>query len=220
MALINEGGKLLLRDGKLGTGQGCCCGGPCNPSTCPTGTECTPPCVCQNGECKPACDPQECPTGTECTPPCVCQNGECKPACDPQECPNGTECTPPCVCVDGQCVPGCSGPCDEENPCPDGCVCFQGTCLPACDSGGNGCPEGYLCCPQLVDVVNNSAVILNVCLPLGGPEGQCCFNFGANCNPDSKTFAECFCTHPQPYNNETIWIEGLSCDDACGNPFP
>ena len=27
MALINQGGKLLLRDGKLGTGQGCCCGG-------------------------------------------------------------------------------------------------------------------------------------------------------------------------------------------------
>ena len=25
MALINQGGKLLLRDGKLGTGQACCC---------------------------------------------------------------------------------------------------------------------------------------------------------------------------------------------------
>ena len=27
MALINQGGKLLLRDGALGTGQACCCGG-------------------------------------------------------------------------------------------------------------------------------------------------------------------------------------------------
>lgn len=52
MALINEGGKLLLRDGKLGTGQGCCCGG-CNPSSCPNGTECTPPCVCVDGFCCP-----------------------------------------------------------------------------------------------------------------------------------------------------------------------
>ena len=26
MALINQGGKLLLRDGALGAGQGCCCG--------------------------------------------------------------------------------------------------------------------------------------------------------------------------------------------------
>lgn len=30
MALTNQGGKLLLRNGKLGTGQACCCGGACD----------------------------------------------------------------------------------------------------------------------------------------------------------------------------------------------
>ncbi len=120
------------------------------------------------------------------------------------------------------CCNKCSGPCDEENPCGEGCTCIQGQCFPNCALVGNGCPEGYECCSQLVGVVNNTAVLANVCLPvyLDGPEGQCCFNFGANCNPASRTFADCFCTHPYPYNNETVWIAGLSCDDPCGNPFP
>jgi hypothetical protein len=31
MALVNQGGKLLLKNGKLATGQECCCGEPCDP---------------------------------------------------------------------------------------------------------------------------------------------------------------------------------------------
>ena len=121
------------------------------------------------------------------------------------------------------CCNKCSGPCDGENPCPEGCVCFQGRCLPACVGGGKTCPEGWFCCSQLVNIQNNGAVYLDVCLPLLIPdqeEGQCCFNYGAACNPDAKTFAECFCTHPYPYNNEVVWTAGASCDDPCGNPFP
>jgi hypothetical protein len=49
MALINQGGKLLLRDGKLGTGQACCCNkcsGPCDGEN-----PCPPGCVCVDGQC-------------------------------------------------------------------------------------------------------------------------------------------------------------------------
>jgi hypothetical protein len=44
-----QGGKLVLRDGKVGTEQACCCEkceGPCD-----TNEECSPGCKCQDGEC-------------------------------------------------------------------------------------------------------------------------------------------------------------------------
>lgn len=79
MALTVQNGSLVVRDGKLGTGQGCCCGGgggsgPCNPSTCPNGTQCTPPCVCVDGQCVSG--------GACCLPSGGCQGGLSQEACE------------------------------------------------------------------------------------------------------------------------------------------
>jgi hypothetical protein len=58
MALINQGGKLLLQNGALASGAGCCCSkcsGPCDAeSPCPEG------CVCVDGECVPNCNSEPC----------------------------------------------------------------------------------------------------------------------------------------------------------------
>jgi hypothetical protein len=83
MGLINQGGKLLLQNGALASGSGCCCG-QCNPATCPTGTECQPPCVCVNGQCvSPPCS-GPCDKYNKCVLGCGCNTssptsygGEC-----------------------------------------------------------------------------------------------------------------------------------------------
>ena len=67
-----QGGKLLVDGGKLASGAGCCCG-QCNPATCPTGTECQPPCVCVDGQCVDG-------GGAGCSGPCYA-NGDCSEGC-------------------------------------------------------------------------------------------------------------------------------------------
>lgn len=51
MAIVRSGGKIVSKDGKLGTGQACCCKkceGPCDEENpCPEG------CVCVDGQCVP-----------------------------------------------------------------------------------------------------------------------------------------------------------------------
>jgi hypothetical protein len=52
MALVNQGGSLLLRNGALASGAGCCCSkcsGPCDEEN-----PCGEGCVCVDGECVPA----------------------------------------------------------------------------------------------------------------------------------------------------------------------
>lgn len=93
MALTVQNGSLVVRDGKLGTGQGCCCGGgPCNPSTCPNGTQCTPPCVCVDGQCVPE-------TGACCLP----ETESCE--VDRGPCPEDLDCGPGRYCNEvGRCL--------------------------------------------------------------------------------------------------------------------
>jgi hypothetical protein len=75
-----QDGKLVLRDGVIGTEQACCCKkceGPCDEENpCPEG------CICCNGECV-----EEIPEG-ECCGPCDEEN----------PCPEG------CACLGGECV--------------------------------------------------------------------------------------------------------------------
>jgi hypothetical protein len=75
MTLITlQDGKLVLRDGKVGTEQECCCKKCESDEDCPEG-EC-----CVDGECGP------------------CEE-ECSGPCDGNE-----DCEPGCECVDGECV--------------------------------------------------------------------------------------------------------------------
>jgi hypothetical protein len=146
MALINQGGKLLLQNGALASGAACCCNkcsGPCDSENpCPEG------CACVDGEC----------VTSPCSGPCGCQeqdfacsviffdteeeaNQFCQdpakifrncdiydPAVNPLpdqgerwgvdycECTAPSACPEGCACVDGECVQG-TGAC---------CVCTDG----------------------------------------------------------------------------------------------
>lgn len=107
MAIINQGGKLLLQNGALASGAGCCCGGP-------TGV------CCVNGTCDPSYTTQEaceeCETVYECTeylfledPQQACpegwigSGGFCYRVTNPESC---GECA-------GDCFPQEVGPCGE-----------------------------------------------------------------------------------------------------------
>ena len=74
MALVNQGGSLLLQNGALATGQACCCekcSGPC-----PTGvSECAPGCGCKDSKCVPCSGP--CDESNPCPEGCSCVDGEC-----------------------------------------------------------------------------------------------------------------------------------------------
>jgi hypothetical protein len=140
MALINQGGKLLLQNGALASGAACCCNkcsGPCDSENpCPEG------CACVDGEC----------VTSPCSGPCGCQeqdfacsviffdteeeaNQFCQdpakifrncdiydPAVNPLpdqgerwgvdycECTAPSACPEGCACVDGECVE-CQGIC-------------------------------------------------------------------------------------------------------------
>jgi len=78
MALINQGGALLLQGGALASGAACCCGKCSGP--CPNGVaDCATGCGCSSGQCVPcqgACDEENpCPEG------CYCCNGQCIGGC-------------------------------------------------------------------------------------------------------------------------------------------
>jgi hypothetical protein len=113
-----QDGKILLRDGAIGTEQSCCCKkceGPCDAeNACPEG------CECVNGRCV-----------TECSGPCDAEN----------PCPEG------CRCFDGECVPECSGPCDGDDSCPEGCECVGGECSgdvpPLASNCRDCCPDWF-----------------------------------------------------------------------------
>lgn len=64
MALINEGGKLLLQNGALASGAGCCCGGCSGP--CDEESPCAEGCECVDGQCV---EGARC-----CLPSCTCTN--------------------------------------------------------------------------------------------------------------------------------------------------
>ena len=132
MTLASNNGKLILRDGKLGTGEACCCGGCSGP--CPAGvSECAPGCGCKDSQCVP------------CSGPCDGEN----------PCPEG------CVCVDGECVPadctgvivgaysGCQCWHAPENNAPgeDAAIaCAQSACdqFWTPEYSQYACPEGYV----------------------------------------------------------------------------
>lgn len=78
MALVNQGGSLLLRNGALATGAACCCSKCSGP--CPTGvSECAPGCGCKDSQCVPCSGP--CDGENPCPEGCVCVNGECVSGC-------------------------------------------------------------------------------------------------------------------------------------------
>jgi hypothetical protein len=157
MALINEGGKLLIQNGALASGAGCCCGGgPCDPATCPNGTECQPPCVCVDGECVQA--PGACCINGSCDLSYAtqeeCESCETVNQCyeylyleDPEQpCPEGwqggggwcSRSTTPESCGDcqGECYPQQIGPCGKWIP--DSTSCDES---PQCD----GVDVIYIC---------------------------------------------------------------------------
>jgi hypothetical protein len=65
MALTVQDGKLVLRDGAIGTEQACCCKkceGPCEDNE-----DCAPGCACVDGECAQSCVlDADCPEGQVC----------------------------------------------------------------------------------------------------------------------------------------------------------
>jgi hypothetical protein len=120
---------------------------------------------------------------------------------------------------DACCEEPCSGPCDEENPCPEGCVCVDGECAQVCVVGEVACPEGFVCCQQLIEITQeNVAVYEFACFDLfAGPIGKCCYNFGNNCVETTR--GDCFCSFDGLRGVEVFWTEGL-CADGCANPLP
>jgi len=73
MTLITlQDGKVVLREGKVGTEQACCCGeeekcsGPCDDSE-----DCDPECFCEDGECV------ECRSSEDCDEGLACCDGKC-----------------------------------------------------------------------------------------------------------------------------------------------
>jgi hypothetical protein len=161
MALINEGGKLLLQNGALANGAGCCCG-QCDPATCPTGTECQPPCVCVNGNCvrcSGPCDGENpCPEGCACdncfncvpVPYVGCFNTAVTNPDAPGEpffpCSSDADCSPGCFCVYDLVIhlsnggtldnffPSTCVPvdiCSQCDPETEYCVDYDGTCFQA-----------------------------------------------------------------------------------------
>jgi hypothetical protein len=157
-----QDGKILLRDGAIGTGQACCCG---EPPECESDEDCPEGECCVDGQCGPC----PCESDEDCPESECCNDGECGPCeeecsgpCDEENpCPEG------CICCNGECVEEipegeCCGPCDEENPCPEGCACVDGECeteAACCDAleslcleftdiecaDSNECPDGYTC---------------------------------------------------------------------------
>ena len=67
MSLTVQDGRLVVRNGALGTTQACCCGGCSGP--CESNGDCAPGCVCVDGECvTDACEPgYECIGTADCT---------------------------------------------------------------------------------------------------------------------------------------------------------
>jgi len=117
------------------------------------------------------------------------------------------------------CCKKCEGPCDEENPCPEGCLCVDGECAQVCVVGEVACPEGFVCCQQLIEITQeNVAVYEFACFDLfAGPIGKCCYNFGNNCVETTR--GDCFCSFDGLRGVEVFWTEGL-CVDGCSNPLP
>ena len=103
MGLTLYNGKLLLRDGKLGTGQGCCCGG---------GACCLPDGTCTSGGTQEECE--ACETVNTCTEYLFLEDPD-------QPCPEGWQggggfcqrTTNPASCEEcaGDCWPQQQGPC-------------------------------------------------------------------------------------------------------------
>ena len=80
MALINQGGKLLLKNGALAGGTACCCGKCSGP--CPTGvTDCPVGCGCSSGQCVECASQAYCRPGMygfgTCPPGCCCLGNKC-----------------------------------------------------------------------------------------------------------------------------------------------
>ena len=88
MALVSQGGSLLLRNGALATGAACCC------------NKCSGP--CPNGV-------------SECAPGCGCKDSQCVPCSGP--CDEENPCPEECSCIDGNCGPKRPGACCVENEC-------------------------------------------------------------------------------------------------------
>jgi hypothetical protein len=118
MALINQGGKLLLQNGALASGEACCCGG---------GTCCLPDGTCGSGLTQAQCE--ACETTITCFeetyPPCTYaeqdENGQC---------PEGF------VAIGGGCL--------QCEPCPEGWsgsdgYCYRVTNPATCDDCAGSC---------------------------------------------------------------------------------
>jgi hypothetical protein len=237
MALINQGGKLLLRDGALGTGQGCCCGGGCN----------TASSFCfRNGSRDASKTTQaEC---EECSQVNVCQEYQFlenpEATCPDGWTPDGwggcSRVTNPANCAD------CPGWCDQQNvgscgawvegTIPQFCECGQAS---ACEEN---CPGGiawanadyeagaqcdYACCNGCCyphAVIGPGAcwyTQLNECHDdlgdFGAPPGTPLFAVHCHCSPlpDVNANVGCFTT-------THIFVPGGSCDDGnpAENPLP
>jgi hypothetical protein len=147
MALVNQGGSLLLRNGALATGQACCCNrcfGPCDgENPCPEGCECVDgQCVAESGDCATnGCPPPEI-SGDEATVFC-CGKFFFNPDWPPEE-----------QFQKGECFPGyntayfcLANECSLEDylafNCPDGVRAGLWIDTPCGDNGG--CPDGSRC---------------------------------------------------------------------------
>jgi hypothetical protein len=121
MTLITfEDGKVVFRDGAVGTEQACCC----TPSECEDDEDC--PLACPPGKVEVECFGQRFCFEQDCIDfsggdPCFGVGGPCGPfggnPADTQQC-----------CVDGECG---SCPCESDEDCPENECCVDGQCGPA-----------------------------------------------------------------------------------------
>lgn len=204
MAIVRSGGNIVSKDGKLGTGNGCCCGGPCNPSTCPNGTECAPPCVCVDGQCAPSgCCCVNGVQAPEHTTKAACEQCEEVNTCteyQPQDCNYvPQDCTYADQDENGQCPEGFTqtpwGSCEQCDPCPEGYTPdpFFGGCT-QCDPCPEGwTPDGFGGCSR-VTTVGNCEACQGTCeyVETLGP----CGSFAADCQQAGCTYDCCYCDKP------------------------
>jgi hypothetical protein len=142
MALVNQGGSLLLQNGALATTQACCCNKCSGP--CPNGvSDCAPGCECVDGQCAyctgqivgyySGCQCFHAPEleGTGEAAAIACAQSACDQFWTPEysqyACPEGyviTDCILVAPQVDGACGPSfyivqvSVSCCPEENPLP------------------------------------------------------------------------------------------------------
>jgi hypothetical protein len=198
MTLITfEDGKVVFRDGAVGTEQACCC----TPSECEDDEDC--PLACPPGKVEVECFGQRFCFEQDCIDfsggdPCFGVGGPCGPfggnPADTQQCCADGECGSccdytPCECPDGrvpvqngpaQGEPGFLGCCPPEYP-----FDFFGECCNGQDPnaedfdcfGGIGptqeCPEGCICQEGLEAYIDAGMdpdyVGVSVCIPLDNP---------------------------------------------------